>query len=121
MAKRRFKIRPGTDDPVELAFDNLCDIFDLEYVRPDHSDNPKGRLDFYLPYFDLYVEVKAHSCERLHEQLESVAGKPVIALIGKQSVDALYRLLARVEGNAQEILRAQIADEREEWVEDNGE
>lgn len=79
------------DDPIEQEFMKLCDDYGIVYTRPERAG---GRIDFYLPEFKLYVEVKAHSCERLHSQLESIeAGKnAAMVLIGIEAVRALREL-----------------------------
>lgn len=81
------------NDTVENAFIKLMWKYDISFDRPERIG---GRIYFYLPLFDMYVEVKAHSCERLHDQLESVSGRPVMVLIGVQSVRALDEMLAHL-------------------------
>jgi hypothetical protein len=80
------------NDPVEQAFMDCCAEHNVWYQRPEQTG---GRLDFYLPDYGLYVEVKAYSTERLHAQLESVnAGPvPVMVLIGIGSVRAFGQML----------------------------
>lgn len=65
------RAKPETQDPLELAFRQLCDEFGIRYVCPEKDG---GRLDFYLPDVDLYVEVKAHPTPRLHDQRETCNG-----------------------------------------------
>jgi len=82
-------------DPVEAAFMEMCDDLHINYIRPEKYG---GRIDFYLPGFALYVEVKAWPCERLHDQLESIeAGKnAAMVLVGVKSVHALRCLLSKI-------------------------
>lgn len=82
-----------TNDPIELEFMAMCDRHGITCIRPQEWGS---RLDFYLPGFDLYVEVKAYSCERLHGQLESAnAGPcPVMVLVGLRSVKILEQLIS---------------------------
>ena len=44
------------------------------------------RLDFYLPEFELYVELKTWACDRMVPQLNAFAGKCIIVLVGHESV-----------------------------------
>lgn len=80
------------EDPVEQAFMDVCAAAGIRYERPERMG---GRVDFYLPDFELFVEVKAYSCERLHEQLESIdAGRnAAMVLIGVKSVAAFARMI----------------------------
>jgi hypothetical protein len=61
-----------------------------------NSGAPKGggRLDFYLPEFGLYVEVKTYECPRLLDQIKSV-----LILCGLHSVSAFRRFLVAVQSN----------------------
>lgn len=59
---------------------------------------PAGRLDFYLPDFNLYVELKTYPCERLEGQLESVMPSPVMVLCGPDSVAAFREFLKACGG-----------------------
>lgn len=81
-----------TTDPIEREFESLCVEFGLPFERPERDG---GRLDFYVPALNLYVEVKAHSCERLHAQLETINTSltPCFVLIGRDSVKILRRLM----------------------------
>lgn len=85
-------------DPIEREFAALCQEFGIVVQRPEQRG---GRLDFFLPEFGLYVEVKAYSSERLHSQLESVnAGAvPVMVLIGLSSIVALRLIFASLYGS----------------------
>ena len=80
------------DDPIEQAFIKMCLELGIKYTRPEHAG---GRIDFYLPAFDLYVEVKAWPTPRIVAQLESVeAGKnAAMVLVGMESIRALRQLL----------------------------
>ena len=49
------------------------------------------RLDFYLPEFDIYLEIKKYHSERSNSQLSSQDN--VILIQGKKSVDFFIKLL----------------------------
>jgi hypothetical protein len=74
---------------LEAEFEQLCSDFEIRYERPEQQGE---RLDFFLPDFWLYVEVKHYACERMVAQAESVGG-PVMFLVGPDSVNALRKLL----------------------------
>lgn len=72
----------------EMQFEQLMDRLDIQYTM--HK-----RLDYYLPEFDLLVELKTYECERLIGQLESVTGQSVMVLVGPQAVIAFGKFLER--------------------------
>lgn len=51
------------------------------------------RLDFYLPDFDIYLEVKRYDTPRVLSQLESQEN--IILIQGKKSVAAFVNLLSK--------------------------
>jgi hypothetical protein len=68
-------------DVMELEFAALLDEFKISYSRPDQTKGG-GRLDFYLPEFRLYVEVKTYECPRLLDQIKSVNGETFLSFVG---------------------------------------
>lgn len=54
----------------------------LEFVMENDMMNAAG-LDFYLPQYDIYIEVKSFYSERIAEQMSRA--KNVIAIQGEQS------------------------------------
>ena len=44
------------------------------------------RVDYYLPGFDLYVELKTWETDRLMDQLRSLTGESILVLVGPQSI-----------------------------------
>jgi hypothetical protein len=71
----------------------------LEYLGIRfETDVPVGGrvLDFYLPYIDVYVEVKSFHSERAAQQL--AAAPNVILLQGRPAIDAFVALLRRASG-----------------------
>lgn len=86
-----------TNDPVELATAKVFRHFDIKFTRPDKDGS--GNLDFYLPEYQLYVEVKAWSCERLHTQLRA-SGKEragIVVLIGIEAVRKFGAMLLDIK------------------------
>lgn len=55
------------------------------------SENKDQQLDFYLPFFDVYIEVKQYHADRIARQMSSKDN--VIAVQGVKSVELLIRLL----------------------------
>lgn len=97
-----------TVDPVELAFIALCHKHGYKVENP-----PDNRIDFYLPDFGLYVEVKQYPTPRLHAQLESIdAGpaNPALVLVGESAVNALDRMIDAVNAVAVKRPRAEQAE-----------
>ena len=90
-----------TSNPVEMAFEQVLIAFDIRYTCPDQEkgvrrERHQTALDFYLPDFNVSVEVKSASCERMHAQIRN-SGKEdegVIVLVGLGAVQAFCNLLA---------------------------
>lgn len=82
--------------PEEKQFADIMARLGIQAERPEKNG---GRVDFYLPTFDMFVEIKQHPCERLPEQMESCgANASVMVLCGPRAVysfgvmlDALMR------------------------------
>lgn len=91
-------------DP-EQAFLLACRILRWEVTRPEREG---GRVDFFLPKFGLYVEVKAYGCERLIDQINSVnnGAGPMMVLIGMKGVLAFISMLhaCHIQGETQDYL-----------------
>jgi len=64
----------------------------IRYRRDDQTTNGT-QLDFYLPDFDIYIEVKRFHTNRIAEQMSR--GKNVIAIQGMDSLLLLEHLLCR--------------------------
>ena len=87
----------NTNIPVELAFEQLLIKHGIVYSCPDQEKGLPGqtKLDFFLPEFQLTVEVKTYSTPRLHDQITR-SGKEeegLIVLVGIKAVHAFDRLL----------------------------
>lgn len=60
-------------------------------VRVDSTDNVHPNLDFFLPDYGVYIEVKGAHTPRVNEQLSR--SKYVILLQGQTAVDAFCSLI----------------------------
>lgn len=80
------------EDPVEAAMMLLLYQYGIQYTRPERDGSCS--LDFYLTEYDLYVEVKSWSCERLHEQLRNSRKETsgILVVIGIEGVAKLSRI-----------------------------
>lgn len=64
----------------------------IEFVH--ESENKEQGLDFYLPFFDVYIEVKQFHADRISNQMASKDN--VIAVQGRKSLIALLAILNRI-------------------------
>lgn len=85
---------PYKDCPVEKAFMALCEKREIKYTRPEKEKHNSSNLDFYLPYYGLYVEVKAFSCDRIHDQIKDHGS--VMVLVGESAVQAFGELISQL-------------------------
>lgn len=65
----------GRGDPMEETFERWLLDNDIIYTREDHGPT---RLDFYLPDYDVYIELKRFHSHRITEQM--ARAKNVIAI-----------------------------------------
>lgn len=77
-------------DPMESAFEKMCCDNGIEFRRDDQTKDG-SQLDFYLPKYDVYVEVKQFHTNRISEQMSRRHN--VIAIQGMGSLNALRELL----------------------------
>jgi len=73
--------------------DPLEESFRLWLVEKGIAYEYHAPLDFYLPAFDLHVEIKAGYTDRLARQLKSVNGGDVMVLQGFESIEKFKRLI----------------------------
>lgn len=79
------------DDPMEKQFAMICRLHDIRCERADQSKGSSG-LDFFLPDYDVYVEVKRFHSPRIAEQM---ARRPnVVAIQGDGAMDAFAKILS---------------------------
>jgi hypothetical protein len=75
--------------PLEKRFAAICNFYDIAY-KPDDAGSG---LDFFLPDFNVYVEVKRFHSPRIAEQMSR---RPdVIAIQGEGAMKAFSDLLAQ--------------------------
>ena len=80
-------------DRQEKAMMALFEGSGIEFTRPDVDHREPTTLDFYLPAFNLYVEIKGFHSERIARQLSKVPEKATaIVLQGPNAVRDFARL-----------------------------
>jgi len=78
-------------DYLEKDVADILEGFNVRYVH-EYEDH-KLKLDFYLPDYDVYIEVKRFHAERSNRQLKSQDN--VILIQGKNSIVFLKSLLEK--------------------------
>ena len=78
-------------DHLELAVAEM--LLDLKINFIHESQNNGSNLDFYLPDFDVFIEVKQFHADRVNKQLASKEN--VILIQGKKSIEMLNKLLSK--------------------------
>lgn len=79
-------------DPIEqIIIDGLV-ASGIKYYT-EYSGKTKN-LDFYLPEYDIYIEVKQFHSERINEQMSRANN--VICIQGKESAKFICNLLKRI-------------------------
>lgn len=78
-------------DHLEKQIAQAFDEVGIEYIH--ESENGEQDLDFYLPFFDVYIEVKQFHADRIARQMSSKDN--VIAVQGRKSVELLIVMLMR--------------------------
>lgn len=85
--------------PVEKKMRALLDSRGIDFIMPERSGSDPTNLDFYLPAFDFYIEVKQFHSDRIASQLATVPErKSVLVLIGPDCVAAFERLCGAISG-----------------------
>lgn len=83
----------GRVDPLESAVETFLRARKIKFSRPEQDSTDRANLDFYLPDFNLYIEVKQYHTPRIAEQLSRVPEhRNVMVLVGRQSFSQLVRL-----------------------------
>ena len=80
-------MKRAASDPMEAGFADACLAHGIEAIPHDHISG----LDFYLPAYDVYVEVKQFHSPRISEQMSRQ--KNVIAIQGMGALAAFAQLL----------------------------
>ena len=78
-------------DHLEKKVSEALDEVGIEFVH--ESENKEQALDFYLPFFDMYIEIKQFHTDRISKQMSSKDN--VIAVQGTKSVNLLVTMLLR--------------------------
>lgn len=78
-------------DHLEKRVARALDECRIEFVH--ESENKEQDLDFYLPFFDVYIEVKQFHADRIARQMSSKDN--VIAVQGTKAVELLHIILLR--------------------------
>lgn len=78
-------------DHLEKKVAEALDEVGIEFVH--ESENKEQVLDFYLPFFDVFIEVKQFHTDRISRQMSSKDN--VIAVQGIKSVNLLVTMLLR--------------------------
>ena len=78
-------------DDLEKTVADTLDEVGIEYVH--ESEDKEQCLDFYLPFFDVYLEIKKFHADRISNQMKSRDN--VIAIQGAASVTLLKTILLR--------------------------
>lgn len=93
-----------SDNEFEAEMEKLFGEYGIEFHRPERNEpNPLAGLatvDYWLPQFGLYVEVKHWPSDRLAVQVERCMPWPVMVLVRETAVEALRAMLefVKVEG-----------------------
>ena len=80
----------NSSDHLELAVAEM--LLDLKINFIHESQNNGSNLDFSLPDFDVFIEVKQYHADRVNKQLASQEN--VILIQGKKSIEMLKKLLS---------------------------
>lgn len=70
-------------DFLEKEIAELLTVKGIKFIH--ESEDRNLRLDFYLPDFDIYLEIKQYHSDRVNEQLKSEEN--VIVIQGKKSLE----------------------------------
>jgi len=84
--------KPVTTDPMERLVERALIDAGIRF-QTDHGGHVPANLDFYLPDFDVYLEVKRMHSPRISDQMARAPN--VIAIQGEGSVRFVVEMLAR--------------------------
>ena len=79
--------------PLERRFEAFLIERGIKFTRPERDTSDPTNLDYFLPGFRTYVEIKQFHTERIAEQLSHVK-KPngCIVLLGEMGLNAFLEL-----------------------------
>jgi len=78
-------------DHLEKQIAEALNSLGIDFVH--ESENKDQGLDFYLPKYDVYIEVKQFHASRIEKQMASRDN--VVVLQGKKSVELFKKLLTK--------------------------
>ena len=78
-------------DHLEKKLAEALDEVGIQFVH--ESENSEQELDFYIPFFDVYIEVKQFHAERIARQMSSKDN--VLDVQGMKSIDLFVTMLLR--------------------------
>jgi hypothetical protein len=88
-----------TKNGLELEFMRWCRERGLAFTIPERDPQTPVNLDFYLPRYRLYVELKSFNCERLPAQLGKLSyNQDAMVLVGIGSVKRFIELVSDTGG-----------------------
>jgi hypothetical protein len=76
-------------DHLEKKVAEALDEVGIDFIH--ESENKEQILDFYLPLFNVFIEIKQYHTDRISKQMASKEN--IIAVQGSKSVDFLIFLL----------------------------
>lgn len=76
-------------DDLENSIGDLLEHCKIEFTH--ESECKEQKLDFYLPKYDVYIEVKQFHADRISRQMQSKNN--VIAIQGRKSINLLKTIL----------------------------
>lgn len=82
---RKIHFADHLEEQIAYALDNVGIAFTHE------SENKEQGLDFYLPEYDVYIEVKQYHADRIAAQMKTQDN--VIAIQGKAALNFFVNLL----------------------------
>jgi hypothetical protein len=96
-------------NPVEKTFERFCEKYDIAFARTERNRSSRSTLDFHLTDYNLSVEVKQFSSDRIHEQITRSGETSVMVLIGVGAVLALERLVGDLEAGEEREAKEKAA------------
>ena len=84
-------MRRINDDPVERIIEDFLIETGVSYIKDQRHPYADRTLDFYLPTYDLFIEVKQFHTERAVKQLAGLTN--VLLVQGIPAARALVKLL----------------------------
>lgn len=86
-------------DQLEASMEAFFERHSITYTRPERTKDTQSTLDYYLPRYNLSIEVKAYATERLVTQIvkSGLDAGPVMVLIGLDGVLAFIKMIEEAQ------------------------